>query len=1221
MSSTLEIQRAAGTVRVVTIRSPFRPEEADEIRREIEPGLPIRSYRPEGFPDLPYVAMRNGVALDADGIEEEPAAGDELLFAFIPGEPGTIVTVILLIISVAASIISAVMAPRLSSREHQDEDGPSRAFTGIQNTTQNGTPIPFGYGRVRTGGHIIQSFERQATREQIEGGGTTLYTLIALGWGPVQSISDFEINGQKLDTLDGVVVETRLGANDQAPILNFEEAVTAKQYNRPVLHSEGPQDFETEETDAFEIVFSFDALFRVTKSGDSRPMTVEFRVHYREVGFTGGGYRYFDTWRVTGRSRNLYKSIFRSRDLDRARWQIRVERVTLDDGVSLDTTSPGRVFSIQEIKESNSTHPGMALVAYKQIPSAQLGNTPPQTYTQVVEWNREVRVYSDTETYALQYTANPAWCWAHWITNPDYGLGETYERHIDIQSLIDLAAKFDEGVDRGDGILEPRALIAATFDRVEGGQDIMQSFASAFGCVALKRGIKWRFLYDEPEDVVWIANAANASGFKLRFVPKRERANRLYASFLDQDLNWERDSHPEELPGLTQDDDYIEATVEMFLTDRRTQVSRELVRQLAHNKYGDEEVEIETTLSALRVGAYSVIGVANSALGIGLASGRLIAVDSTTAAVRIDERVTIESGKEYELVLIHKSDNVSSARVLNQPGTTDRVFINAADLKAPAAAGEQYTIGLRNGAYSLFRVRRITLESDWKRRIVAARYDPAIYAGNLNAPSTTLPTSLPNPRAFPPDPTHILVTEDQLKGPDGSLREVLFVDWVSEVSSLHDHFLILVRELDAENWEVLARVDGERTRAEITSGIATPDVTYDLVVQPVSPFGARKSPELLPRVRFTTEGILEQPPTPTSLTAALIEGTLYASVQAIPDLGPAGYYEWRIGSSWGSSILLARTPEPRLEIASYPHQTVDLLVKAVNSAGNESPQAAAYSIELRGRLDENVIQTVEYEDPWPGSWIGFKVGAGGELTLHELGSALAPRPRFRPRRGGLRTYGPGAPDPRSFSRPSGTYTTPILQIVPTGPALVFSRPDVAVEYTALDLLLGTFDAAAFPFFSERAKRPFDGNVTDEIQITREARYSATDTEEASFTAWAPLADRGEIQAKYAQFRVSAAVVGGDRFSVQIDKVTVSIDVPDVHVVGKVSISTPNSVNVTFTPAFQAEIRGVSFGLEGAAVGVSYRVTALSLTGLTVELRDSGGSLTSPGTFHYTLRGY
>ena len=93
-----------------------------------------------------------------------------------------------------------------------DPDGP-------RSLARSGTVIPKGYGTVRWGGNIIASFT------DTDGVNQYLNALVCFGFGPARSISSIQLDGRDISTYGNVQYQTRLGTNDQLPIVGFNRIV------------------------------------------------------------------------------------------------------------------------------------------------------------------------------------------------------------------------------------------------------------------------------------------------------------------------------------------------------------------------------------------------------------------------------------------------------------------------------------------------------------------------------------------------------------------------------------------------------------------------------------------------------------------------------------------------------------------------------------------------------------------------------------------------------------------------------------------------------------------------------------------------------------------------------------------------------------------------------------------------------------------------------------
>jgi sulfur carrier protein ThiS len=96
---------------------------------------------------------------------------------------------------------------------------PSYAFDGPHSLAQSGTVIPKGYGTMMWGGNVIASFI------DVEGIDQYINVLVCFGYGPARNIGQIQINGKNVETYNNVQLYTRLGANNQPTLPNFNRVV------------------------------------------------------------------------------------------------------------------------------------------------------------------------------------------------------------------------------------------------------------------------------------------------------------------------------------------------------------------------------------------------------------------------------------------------------------------------------------------------------------------------------------------------------------------------------------------------------------------------------------------------------------------------------------------------------------------------------------------------------------------------------------------------------------------------------------------------------------------------------------------------------------------------------------------------------------------------------------------------------------------------------------
>lgn len=1130
-------------------------------------------------------------------------------------------------------LIQALSAPKKPSKFKREDEGPTYSWQGIQNTAGPGRPIPRIYGGpVRVGGHFLQSFQLQATGAQVQDGTTTLYDLMALALGPLHSVSAIEIDGKPVEDLTGVTVYTRRGTFDQGPIPGFYEQRLQLFPAKEIRAEDGPLTFETfGEVDGFEVMFRFAQLFKIpTDTLSTRPADVVFLLRWQAIGGSESG---ADRKTVSASTRSEFRASFTVRNLRRAKYRIVIERETVDDenrpkgGLNYSTAS--EVYAITEISHQKRAHPGIAMVGLHELPTSQLSGSAPALITVLVEGFEECRIYSDVSTYTVGYSNNPAWCAMAYLADTEGGLGDLFTHDdIDIASFLELAAYCDELVSDGRGGLEKRATCAVVQDTVEPSDELLDWFTDGANASIRFIGGKWVAIIDRGGPPVWSAGEGNIfpDTWQLEPVAPFRVANRVLVSYRDSSRGYQRGTHPEELPGLSATEQRITTARDLRSVTRKSHAARVAKRLLAHNKYSTETVAFESGLSAARIFPGVIFQSSMPGAGIGIASGRLLGVDSSGTQLRIDEEITLETGKAYEVIVhLAASDASLTKGIVNAPGVTAELFVSDENWGGvQPQPGDVYLLGEVGAAAAQWRAANVLLRIDeqgqFRRQIEALRYDPAIDADDLTLPPEALPQSLPDPRGFAPDVSGLVLTERLESAPDGALFHSIHVDFLAPISAIVSHYQVWMREADSVGWVLRGEPTGSHFEVE---GRFTVGETLYISVVPVTRAGVRKDPDRGAIGSVTIGGQIVQPPNLAGLVADIVDGTLIASVEALPAsaLGVGGGYVWRLGVSWEASRLLERTTAPRLERTSFPRGDFVLLAKAVNGYGNESPLAASVAVTLRGQIEENIVLVDNQHSGWPGLKTGLAVEAGtGKLIFDEPERSFLPGYRAPQSIAGPRWGGPGFLPATRRIVISASYETAAITV--SGGQLVTARPDVALEWEAIAIGLGTFADADFPFDSAKARVPFSGSEPDKISIRVQVATSSTDS--SGFGAWRDFQDRAELTMRLVKFRVLIEVYS-DAYAVKLTLMRISIDLPDKEVSGNHQALSAASQSVSFTSygvpsGYFVAVKRLLLTVIGGAAGDTPRVTAESASGFTYEIRNAAGSLTA-GTIHFSARGY
>lgn len=306
--------------------------------------------------------------------------------------------------------------PTFGSSGGNQETSPTYGFEGIQNSTRVGAPIGVVYGKHRVGGQLLSTSIKTIDDQD------RLDILIGLCEGEVSNIdtNTLEINGQPATNFTGVTIQTKPGTNDQAAISIFGDNTTAT-ITADALMTETFITYTTNGTqlNAFEVKLRFPSgLFSLDNAGNfigkSLTVELEYKLSTSSVWIPINSVTYSEAKRAT------LRRIIRVGGLPAGQYDIRVRRT------SAETTSPResdqiRREAVNEITNDQFSYPNTALLGLSAIATNQLSGGLP-TVTVVVS-GVKVKVFSNVNQYAIQFTQSPAWAALDLLTNERYGGG------------------------------------------------------------------------------------------------------------------------------------------------------------------------------------------------------------------------------------------------------------------------------------------------------------------------------------------------------------------------------------------------------------------------------------------------------------------------------------------------------------------------------------------------------------------------------------------------------------------------------------------------------------------------------------------------------------------------------------------------------------------------------------------------------------------------------
>ena len=164
----------------------------------------------------------------------EVAAGATIIGSFTVGQAvavGFTMAANLVLGAIApAPRAPAAQAPQVTQRQ-EFSDSPSFGIDGPKNTTKEDTPLPVVYGTFRMGGNRI------SVNTQNDGNTQFIRMLMAVSEGPIESVTDFQVDGQPVANYQDVLTDFRLGTDNQALIGWFEDTKIFDNVNRIVTEA------------------------------------------------------------------------------------------------------------------------------------------------------------------------------------------------------------------------------------------------------------------------------------------------------------------------------------------------------------------------------------------------------------------------------------------------------------------------------------------------------------------------------------------------------------------------------------------------------------------------------------------------------------------------------------------------------------------------------------------------------------------------------------------------------------------------------------------------------------------------------------------------------------------------------------------------------------------------------------------------------------------------
>ena len=733
--------------------------------------------------------------------------------------------------------------------------------------------------------------------------------------------------------------------------------------------------------------------------------------------------------------------------------------------------------------------------------------------------------FADTTCISSECSNNPAWVIYNVLTCTDYGLGNYIDpAKVDIDTFIDFAAYCKEEVVNGRGAYERRHRFDGIVDSSGSAWEKALSIAGLYRATLLRQGDRIRIAWlraQEPIQLFSMSNIVKGS-FGADYQTPQLDANYWEVQFRNRDNEYEQDYIPYPDPDIEDDEPYRPHTTAMYGITRVTEALRAAKFRCKANRHITQKIKFNVGIDAVCCEPYDVISVQHDvpAWGIG---GRVVSGTSNT--VTLDKPVTIYAGHTYQVSIRHEDDTIDTTTVTNGAGQHTTMSVSPVFDTTPAEH-EVWVFGQQNILTKAFVVTDIQQSGDLEATIEAVEYNADVYDDSIDSVPVITYTMLPDPRAFPDDVTHIILTERAQVSKDGSIVSAIDVTFTPGFGAVS--FEIWYKESSKAAW-LFSGTTGPASTHYVLTGNLTEDTSYDIAVVSVGPV-VKKDPSAAPMSSIYIEGKTTPPPDVTNLNVVRSGSTITLSWDPVVCNDLAGYEIRYIdnytGTSWHTAVVMAFMETKTQFITSdFAPGEIYFLIKAVNTSGIYSTNPAYVSATLEGRIGENILVS---RDERALGWTGTKT----DMTVSGSNLRL------------------------DAGETEGSYVTPEMDAGAAVRALitvytVVAQVDLSLTWANATYTWGSAAAAATTWSGP----PEASNISKTLSF-RFGTATPLTGDYQQFIA-------GEYAGRYFQFKMEVTSTS-TAYSVDIEQMISKVDPPDIIESGaNVSISDTGTTTINF----------------------------------------------------------
>jgi predicted phage tail protein len=660
-----------------------------------------------------------------------------------------------------------------------------------------------------------------------------------------------------------------------------------------------------------------------------------------QVQANGGGYQSYGQYTIMGKTTAKYQRAYVfNLPAGGAPWDIKVLRAYPDNTNQL-IQNDSYWDSFSTIVDDPVSFNMSALIAW-QIEAAQFSAIPVRAYRidgRIISvpnnYNPASGAYSGAWNGGFQqaWSNNPAWVLYDMLTNRRYGLGRYLDpNRIDKYKLYTIGQYCDGGVPDGAGGYERRYTYNGAINAQTDAFSMINTLCAVFRGSAYWDGGTLSFLIDMPGTSVALYTNANVINGDFTYAGPdiTARHNQIMVKWSDQS------NFGDERIAVAEDQDDITVHgIRPDTIDAQGCTSEGLALrygrwQLYVETYEGETVSFQLGLNGVTCRPGDIINIADRTKAGHRRGGRLIA-GTTASVVKLDAPADLIAGEAPVISCMIEDASLTGAHIetVNLGASADgKSYAVSPAFSAAPGAGTVYVVSSGTLAATTWRVTSIKEAAANAYDVTAIAHNPSKY----NYIEYNIALSKPKTSNFPTvTVTNLKVTDYLVQLSPISIGVHMLISWQSKATQ----FDVEVQPVG----QITAKVRVETTSYEV----AVREGKYRVRVTPISSLGIRGA---YVEVQYTVVGKSAPPADVTGFRVSFngLTGFFAWKPSAELDVIIGGRFEMRFSVStaagWNSSTIILPSIPGSASTAELPYRPGMYLIKAVDSTGNYSKNAA-----------------------------------------------------------------------------------------------------------------------------------------------------------------------------------------------------------------------------------------------------------------------------------------